>query len=324
MLPERRISTVRDTPLPEYKWAFPRSKTKRQEGASVNIVVCVKQIVDSSVPVEIDGAANDISSQDVAWMLNPADLAAVRLAAAVRAVLNEGEVIALTIGPGQADAVLRKSMAFGAGRAVRLDAQGVNLLDANAVAHLLNAAVRHLEAALVLCGTQAADTMGGQTGAALAGLLEWPIVSSVTEAVQAGDNRSLVLRRRLDGGRRQVVEVDLPAVVACVAGDAASYYPSLPQHRASLEAPIQILKPLDLGVTPMAIANVSHLKVIGITPPKPRPKKIFTPDSTLSAADRIKQIMSGGLTQRQSDTLEGSPRDVAAALVRQLRQRKAI
>ncbi len=287
-------------------------------------MVCVKQVVDSSVPLDIDTETNDICHGDVAWVANPADLAAIQIALSIRDHLGEGQVIALSAGPGRVDQVLRKCLALGADRGVRLDAQPENPPDPETVVSMLAAAARHLQCGLVLCGSQAQDTLSGQTGIALSAALEWPVISSVTQLVRVEDGHSLVLQSRLDGGRRQIAQVNLPAVLTCEPGASEPPYPPLPMLMRSQAEPIDVLSPADIGSSAPAFSQGGRIKAVAISPPRPRPKKIFTPDSALSAAERMKQVISGGLAQRQSDHLEGTTRETAAALVDQLRQRKVL
>lgn len=291
----------------------------------MNIIVCIKQVVDSSVPLEIDTQANDISYRNVTWVLNPADMSAIRMGVALREGLRQAQVIALTLGPDRADTALRRSLAFGVDRAVRLDIPQANNIDANGVAYLLAEAVRRLEASVVLCGSYATDTMGGQTPIALAAALQWPVITSVVEAAPLERSRkSLIIQRRLDGGWRQVVEIDPPVVVKCDPDYLVDEYPSLARHVRSLKAPVAVMSSQDLGIGAEILANLPSLNLKSISPPKPRPKRIFTPDSSLSPVERMKQIISGGGVHRTSDTIQGPANDVAAALIRQLRQRKVI
>ncbi len=290
----------------------------------MNILVCIKQVIDSSVSLALDTRTSDICYDDVAWMPNPGDLTAIVMASSIRDHLGEGQVIALSIGPKRVDSALRKSLALGADRGVRLDAQAAGPLDAEAIVFLLAAATKQLECSLVLCGNQAVDTLSGQTGIALSVALEWPIVSLVTQFVDIEKRHSLILKRRVDGGRHEVVQVDFPAVLTCELGSSELHYPSLPLLMNSVTTPIAVLTRRDIGVSASTLSHEARVKAVGISPPRPRPKKIFTPDSDLPAAERIKQIMSGGLAQRHSDILEGTSREVAVALVNQLRQRKLV
>jgi electron transfer flavoprotein alpha/beta subunit len=113
-------------------------------------------------------------------------------------------------------------------------------------------------------------------------------------------------------------------VLTCELGAAEPPYPSLPMLIKSLTEPIAVLTPGDIGLGEPAVSLGGRVKAMGISPPRPRPKKVFTPDSGLSAAERMKQVISGGLVQRHSHHLEGSPREMAAALVSQLRKRKIV
>jgi len=66
------------------------------------------------------------------------------------------------------------------------------------------------------------------------------------------------------------------------------------------------------------------MQKMAISVPKPRPKKLFTPDSNLPAAERMRLIMSGGITEKKTDILQGNPKDIAANLLKYLKQEKII
>ena len=66
----------------------------------------------------------------------------------------------------------------------------------------------------------------------------------------------------------------------------------------------------------------THITRLSVS--KPRPKRLFTPDSSLPAAERIRLIMSGGMTEKEDNRREGSPSELASELVKFLRQEKII
>lgn len=290
----------------------------------MNILVCVKQIVDCGAPIEIDAAANDLRDDEVAWAPNPADLVAVSIACAIRDRLESGAVIALSAGPERVAAVLRKSLMLGADRAARLAWTGGGIAEPGVAAVLLAAAAIHFDASLVLCGGQAEDSLSGLTGFALSAALDWPVVPFVERLVGVEDGRTLILRSRTEGGYRQIVRIDAPAVLTCEAGASELAYSSLPRVMAGQSAPIAVLTPADVGVSAAVLSHRKRLEVTGLTYPRPRPKRIFTPDSGQPAGERIKQIMSAGLARRRSRILEGPPREIAAELVKLLRRHKII
>jgi electron transfer flavoprotein alpha subunit len=145
---------------------------------NVRIVVCVKQVP------ELDqirfGRGNRIEREDVPSTINPSDLRALGHALALRAHLG-GEVIALTMGPRQARAVLEDVLRRGADRALHLTDRAFAGADTLATARALARAVERLEADLVLCGRITIDGATAQLGQQLAELLGWP---QVTEALQ--------------------------------------------------------------------------------------------------------------------------------------------
>ena len=71
-------------------------------------------------------------------------------------------------------------------------------------------------------------------------------------------------------------------------------------------------------------AQGAKTRAVTLSPPKPRPKKVFTPDSSLSAEERLRLIMSGGVTQKQGDLLEGDPGNIASNVVRFLSEKKLL
>jgi hypothetical protein len=67
-------------------------------------------------------------------------------------------------------------------------------------------------------------------------------------------------------------------------------------------------------------ATAIKKKLLRISPPKPRPKKVFTPDSSLSAAERMALIMSGGVVQKEQELFEGTPETLSVKFVDYLKQ----
>ena len=120
----------------------------------------------------------------------------------------------MTAGDEQAEAVLRRCLAMGADRAIRVDAQP---LDPVSTARALSAVIAAEAPDLVLTGVQSADSVQGSTGAALAELVGLPRVAVVTKLDWNGSGPARV-DRELEGGLIDVVEVDTPAVLTIQTG----------------------------------------------------------------------------------------------------------
>jgi electron transfer flavoprotein beta subunit len=122
--------------------------------------------------------------------------------------------VVVTVGDAEAEGALRRCLAMGADRAIRVDAEP---LDPVSTARALAGAVAAESPDLVLTGVQSADSVQGATGVALAELLGLPRVAVVTKLDWSGSGPATV-SRELEGGLVDVVEVDTPAVLTIQTG----------------------------------------------------------------------------------------------------------
>ena len=132
----------------------------------------------------------------------------------VRERLGAGEVVAITVGDEEAESALRRCLAMGADRAVRIDAEP---LDPISTARALAPAIAAESPDLVLAGVQSADSVQGSTGTALAELVGLPRVAVVTRFEWDGSGPATV-DRELEGGLVDVVEVETPALLTIQTG----------------------------------------------------------------------------------------------------------
>ena len=132
----------------------------------------------------------------------------------VRERLCAGEVVAITVGDEEAESALRRCLAMGADRAVRIDAEP---LDPISTARALAPAIAAESPDLVLAGVQSADSVQGSTGTALAELVGLPRVAVVTRFEWDGSGPATV-DRELEGGLVDVVEVETPALLTIQTG----------------------------------------------------------------------------------------------------------
>jgi electron transfer flavoprotein beta subunit len=146
--------------------------------------------------------------------LNEWDACAVEETIQIRERLGEGEVVVVTVGDEEAEGALRRCLAMGADRAVRVDAEP---RDPISTARALAEVVAGESPDLVLTGVQSADSVQGSTGVALAELLGLPRVAVVTKIEWSGSGPATV-DRELEGGLVDVVEVDTPALLTIQTG----------------------------------------------------------------------------------------------------------
>lgn len=177
-------------------------------------VVCVKQVLQLGDEVEFTDDGLDVDPDYLDTALNEWDSFATEEALQLRERLG-GEVVVVTCGPKQSEAALRRCLAMGADRAIRVEGAG---RDPIAVARGLAEVVRDESPDLVLCGVQSSDSVQAATGTALAELLDLPRVAVVTKLDYDEGAGTAVVDRELEGGLLDRVEVDVPAVLTIQTG----------------------------------------------------------------------------------------------------------
>jgi electron transfer flavoprotein beta subunit len=186
------------------------------------------------------------------------------------------EVVAVSIGPIQAQETIRTALAIGADRGILI--QSDTDVEPLEVAKLLKAVVEEEKPDLVLMGKQAIDGDNNAVGQMLAALLDWPQATFASRIEIDGGKAKVT--REVDGGL-QTLELDLPAVVTADLRLNEPRYASLPN--------IMKAKKKELAVKPAADYGVDlkgHLKVLKVTEP---PKRVAGV-KVESAADLVTKL----------------------------------
>ena len=291
----------------------------------MHIIVCIKQTPDSS-SVYIDPITGQVDYDRFVQVLNAADACAVEASVRLKEQCG-GQITAITLGPPDSEGALRAALAIGADAALRLCNPQCETWGPFTVAAALAACIKSsamLDPNLILCGDAASDWSSGIVGPALAEQLELPQVTGVTRleiSAQHGQTAtSLRLTRRLERGYRELVEAQLPLLITVTSDLNEPRYPSLPAYMAALAATIPVIDPLSLDST-LEQGESDETTILEMHTPRPRPRRIAAPDSHHSAFERIGEIVSGGATGRQTKLVEGSPEELAKALVAFLREK---
>jgi electron transfer flavoprotein beta subunit len=280
----------------------------------MKVVVCVARVVDTSELPPVRPGQAAVREESLEHVFNPADEYALEEGLRLKDRFPDSEVTAISMGPPESDSVLRRCLALGADRALRLWDETFLGSDTLATARILAAAVRQVGADVVLCGRRASDGDTGQVGAQLAELLGLPAVTGVAQ-VEVSDGEALVYRR-LERGRREVLRCPLPALFAVEEKINRPRYPVLRALLRSLRAEIPHRGLAELGLRADEVGEAgSCAQVMGLSPPKPITKGLFIPDSGLSPEERWQQIVSGGVEERHGDVIQGPPDSVAERLL---------
>lgn len=234
----------------------------------MKIVVCVKQVPDAK-DVRLDPKTNTLAREGVQSIMNPYDQHAVEEALRLKDTLG-AEVTVLTMGPPQAEEVLRQAVSCGADHAVLVSDRAFAGADTWATSYTLARAINTLGAFdLVLCGKQAIDGDTAQVGPGLAMRMEMPYVTCV-QKVREATVSGLVVERMMDDGY-DVVAVDFPALLTVVKDLNEPRVPSLKGKMRAKKLEIRKLTAADIGADPTCIGLPgSPTQVVNVFPPPSR------------------------------------------------------
>lgn len=254
---------------------------------ALRIITCVKQVPEAT-DVRVNPETNTLVREGVPSMVNPYDLYAVEEAIRIREK-HGGKVTAVSMGPPQAEEVLKEAISMGADDAVLLTDRAFAGADTWATALTLATAIKKLGFDLVICGKQAVDGDTAQVGPELAEFLGIPSVTFVSKVEESGD-RHLKVRRMMEEGY-QVVEVSFPCLLTVVKEINEPRIPSLRGKLRARSTEIKVWDSLQLSVDSSRIGlEGSPTRVIRIfTPTKTRNVKLFSGDPSES----VKCLLEG-------------------------------
>jgi len=211
----------------------------------MDIVVCIKRVSDTADVVKIDASNKDIEKERLTFKLNDWDEYALEGAVQLKEK-HGGAITAVTVGPKEWDDVLRRALAMGADRAVRVDEEVV-IDDPYIVAKILEAVIRNLSYDLILFGAQSEDFGSGQLGVMVAELLGIPHASLVV-SLEIKDLTARI-RRELEAGIMELYAVKLPALFTIQTGMNQPRYISMMGIKKALSKELQVLSLAELGLS---------------------------------------------------------------------------
>ncbi|MCC6920080.1 MAG: electron transfer flavoprotein subunit beta/FixA family protein [Alphaproteobacteria bacterium] len=225
----------------------------------MKIIVPVKRVVDYNVKIRVKSDGSGVDLANVKMSMNPFDEIAVEEAIRLKEKGLATEIVAVSIGPQQAQETIRTALAMGADRGILVKVEGD--VEPLAVAKILKAVATEEQPGLIIVGKQAIDDDSNQTGQMLAALLGWSQGTFASKVVPEGDSVSVT--REIDGGL-QTVKLKMPAVVSTDLRLNEPRYASLPNIMKAKKKPIAEKTAADYGVD--VTPRLKVLKVV--EPPK--------------------------------------------------------
>ncbi len=234
----------------------------------MNIIVCIKQVPDTA-DVKINPETNTLIREGVKSIINPFDMYAIEEGIRLKET-HGGKVIAISMGPPQAESALREAISMGVDEAVLITDRAFAGSDTYATSYTLSRAIDKIaNYDLILCGKQASDGDTAQVGPGIATHLDIPQVTYVKKIVSIDGERAVVERMTEEG--YDVVEVQLPALFTVVKEINEPRPPSLRGKMRAKKVQIPHWGAEDLDVDP---------EKIGLKGSPTQVVKIFTPQRT--------------------------------------------
>ena len=194
----------------------------------MKILVCVKQVPESDAPIKIDTATGWILTEEISgFKMNRLDEFAVEEAVLIKAEFNHTSIEVVTVGPDRSAAVVRRSIGMGADSGAHIVTEFEKYQSSFEIAGRIAAYARDRTYDLILTGAMSEDNMQGQVGPMIAAQLDLPWATFVIFAKIADDEKTVYVEREIEGGCRDTLELQLPAVLTIQSGINTPRYPSL-------------------------------------------------------------------------------------------------
>ena len=250
----------------------------------MNVAVCIKQVPAKDAPLAIAEGSAWIREADIGFEMNEPDRFALEEALRLKEK-HGGEVVAISMGPERVKSTIKEALAKGADRGIHVADDKFFQLDPLAAARSLAAAIAKEKFDLILTGLQSDDHGFGQTGVLLAELLGLPHATLIIQ-IDVADGR-MKLKRELEAGWFQWVELPLPAVLSIQSGINKVRYATLKGIMAAKKKEITTISRESLGVSSEMTQRV---------------ERIYVPQKT-----------------KKTEFLTGTPKEAAAKLVEKLK-----
>ncbi|HET9401218.1 MAG TPA: electron transfer flavoprotein subunit beta/FixA family protein [Candidatus Acidoferrales bacterium] len=249
----------------------------------MNIVVCVKQVPAKDAPLAIAADGTWIRESDIGFEMNEPDSYALEEALRLKEK-HGGEVVALSMGPERVKQTIKEALAKGADRAIHVSDDKFYALDPLASARSLAAALKDQKFDLILTGLQSDDHGFGQTGVLLAELLGLPHATIIMQ-IDVADGK-MKLKRELEAGWFQWVELPLPAVLSIQSGINKVRYATLKGIMAAKKKELATISRESLGVNSASTQKVEKIYV----PQKTKKTEFITGPAKEAAGKLIEKL----------------------------------
>jgi electron transfer flavoprotein beta subunit len=249
----------------------------------MKIIVAIKQVPVRDSTIRIAAGGKWIDEEDLSFEINEPDAYALEEGLQLKEKRG-GEVVVVCAGPERAAQTIREALAKGADRAIHIESDDLPSLDTLGLARRLAAAIRDESPDLILTGLQSDDLGQGQTGVVLAEMLGVPHATIIME-VQTQDG-ALRVKRELEDGWFQWVEMPFPAVLTIQSGISKLRYATLMGIKKAKSRPVRRISAAEAGGASRPSTVLSSVYL----PQKKKETQLIT-GSPAEAAARLVEIL---------------------------------
>ncbi|MEM0095979.1 MAG: electron transfer flavoprotein subunit beta/FixA family protein [Candidatus Bathyarchaeia archaeon] len=262
----------------------------------MDIIVCVKHVPETAeAELKIDATGKGIEKSGLVFDINEWDDYALEEAVRIKEKFG-GTVTAITVGSEDSDSTLRKCLARGADKAIRLTDPKFAGSDAYATAKILYNAIKNMRFDIILTGAQAGDDGSAVVGPVLAEFLNIPHATMVKK-IEFADGKAIV-NRELEGGLEERLEVKLPALFTIQTGINEPRYVSIMGIRKAMQKEIKVMGLADIGLGENEVGEAGSWLMI---------ERLYVPP-----------------VEKQAEFLTGSPDEIASKIVEILKSKGLI
>lgn len=236
----------------------------------MNIYVCIKQVPDTETKIKLSGDSQSVDLSGVKFIISPYDEFAIEEALRFKEKNAGATVTVVSAGPARVTDAIRTALAMGAdsGVHVELAENADNFMVAKVLAKAIQS--ENTNPPLIFTGKEAIDDSSAQVSQLLAHNLGIPFVTVVLGAEYAA--QSIKVKREVEGGTLEILQLQLPALIATQKGLNEPRYASLPNIMKAKKKEIKALKASDLGISESD--RKIKFKNFQLPPPKQAGKKI--------------------------------------------------
>jgi electron transfer flavoprotein beta subunit len=252
----------------------------------MKIIVGLKQVSARDCLLRTDASGRWIDETDLAFEINEPDAYALEAALQLKEK-HGGEVVVLTVGPPRAAQSIREALAKGADRAIHIEEENLGRWDALGIATLMARALEPEKPDLILTGLQSDDLGYGQTGVVLAELLGLPHATIIMQVEKL--DGSIRVRRELEEGWFENVEIPLPALLAIQSGITKLRYATLMGIKKAKTKEIRRVEAAGLAAATAPAVEISRVYV----PHKTKQTEILAGNAQQAAAQLVERLRFG-------------------------------